>query len=81
MRNFLFRTIDHVFRIMGKVISEKQSWSEAFMAILPDRKGAELKEIHSEEKEVKSLEETDKTQSRGHECITDPTSTSDPHTT
>ena len=36
--------IDHVFHIIGSVISQKMNWSDAFLSILPDRKGAELKE-------------------------------------
>ena len=38
--------IDHVFHIIGSVVSEKMSWADAFLNILPDRKGAELKEEH-----------------------------------
>jgi len=35
--------IDHVFQILGSVVSQQKSWAEAFMTILPSRKGAELK--------------------------------------
>ncbi len=37
-------TIDHVFSIMCEVISEKKTWKEAFMQVLPSRKGAVAKE-------------------------------------
>jgi len=37
-------SIDHVFQIIGSVVSQKMKWSDAFLNILPDRKGAELKE-------------------------------------
>lgn len=32
--------INHVFQIIGKVASEKSSWADAFLSILPKRKGA-----------------------------------------
>lgn len=35
-------TIDHVFQIMGSVASQKESWSDAFLSILPQRKGVEV---------------------------------------
>ncbi len=35
--------IDHVFQIIGSVASQGQSWGDAFMDILPSRKGAEIK--------------------------------------
>lgn len=37
-------TIDHVFQIIGSVASQNESWSQAFLSILPQRKGVELKE-------------------------------------
>merc|ERR1712110_1367092 len=36
--------VDHVFHIIGSVVSQKMKWKDAFLNILPDRKGAEAKE-------------------------------------
>ena len=37
-------TIDHVFQIIGNVVSEEMSWKDAVMKTLPPRKGACVKE-------------------------------------
>lgn len=48
-------SIDHVFHIIGSVVSQKMSWADAFLSILPDRKGAELKEETSEPSNQESI--------------------------
>ncbi len=35
--------INHVFQIIGLVVSSEKSWEEAFLQILPGRKGVESK--------------------------------------
>lgn len=48
-------SIDHVFHIIGSVASQKMSWADAFLSILPDRKGAELKGETSEASNQESI--------------------------
>ena len=43
-------TIDHVFSILAAVTSGK-SWKDAFLDVLPDRKGVESKEAQDEDAE------------------------------
>ena len=37
-------TIDHVFQIIGEVVSQKQDWASAILKVLPSRKEVEVKE-------------------------------------
>ena len=43
-------TIDHVFSILAAVTSGK-NWRDAFLSVLPDRKGVESKEAQEEASE------------------------------
>jgi len=46
--------IDHVFHIIGSVVSQKMTWKDAFLNILPDRKGAEAKQEQDSDGESKN---------------------------
>ena len=41
-------TIDHVFQIIGNVVSEEMTWKDAVMKTLPPRKGASAKESNND---------------------------------
>ena len=45
-------TIDHVFEIIGSVVSEEMSWKDAVMKTLPPRKGASVKESNNKDAAV-----------------------------
>lgn len=42
-------TIDHVFQIIGKVVSQKKTWTDAILNTLPLRKEVEVKETENNE--------------------------------
>ena len=61
-------TIDHVFQIIGEVVSQKQDWTSAILKVLPSRKEVEVKEST-----VESTTASDEVSL----CITDHTKPSD----
>ena len=42
-------TIDHVFQIIGEVVSQKKTWTDAILNTLPLRKEVEVKETENNE--------------------------------